>query len=306
MARAAWLNVREQGSVLGMRVLLFLCTSFGRPPARLLLRLIALYYALAAREARRASCRYLQAVGMVPSFKNVYTHVLRFAEVSLDRLFFLRGNFAPFVVNATGQEHILRLRQNNRGAILLGAHLGSFEAMRAAGKDLQARINIVGYFGNARAVNRLLDQGSGGNVGTRLLEITPDSIDFIFKAKDLLEKGEMLAILGDRVVSNHVTEVMFFGRKARFPTGPFVLAASLKCPVYLTFGLYFPPNRYELHCEPFAESVQVPRGRRAEALQAYVQAYALRLEHYCRQAPYNWFNFFPFWSDDNADDRADT
>lgn len=305
MARAAWLSVRETGSVLGMRVLLFLCTAFGRPAARLLLKAIALYYAIAARGARRASSHYLQAVGITPSFKNIYTHVLRFAEVSLDRLFFLRGNFAPFVVNATGREHIARLRETKQGAILLGAHLGSFEAMRAAGEDMQACINIVGYFGNARAVNRILDEGSQGKVGTRLLEITPDSIDFIFKAKDLLERGEMLAILGDRVVSNHVTDVTFFGRAARFPTGPFVLAASLKCPVYLTFGLYHPPNRYELHCEPFAESVQVPRGRRAEALQAYVQAYAGRLEHYCRRAPYNWFNFFPFWSDEHAAPKAD-
>jgi predicted LPLAT superfamily acyltransferase len=25
------------------------------------------------------------------------------------------------------------------------------------------------------------------------------------------------------------------------------------------------------------------------------QRYADRLEHYCRVAPYNWFNFYDFW-----------
>lgn len=301
MARADWLNVRETGSVLGMRVLLYTCTMFGRWPARVVLKLVALYYVALNRKAREASRTYLALVGVAPSLRHVYKHVLSFAECSLDRLFFLRRNFAPFVVTSVGSEHIRALTQKRQGAILLGAHLGSFEAMRAASENTQANINVVGYFGNARAVNRVLDQGSDGQVKTRLLEVTPDSIEFVFKAKELLERGEMLAILADRVISNHVAEVSFLGRKARFPTGPFILAASLKCPVYLTLGLYYPPNRYELHCEPFVDLVTLPRGARAEALQAYVQRYADRLAHHCRLAPYNWFNFFSFWSAEHAE-----
>ena len=73
------------------------------------------------------------------------------------------------------------------------------------------------------------------------------------------------------------------------------LAAVLKCPIYLVFGLYFEPNRYELFCEPFAERIVLPRGDRQEALRIVVSRYAERLEAYCRQAPNNWFNFFDFW-----------
>ena len=54
--------------------------------------------------------------------------------------------------------------------------------------------------------------------------------------------------------------------------GVFLLASTLKCPVYLTFGLYLGGNRYELYCEPFAESVTLPRGRREEALRELVQS----------------------------------
>ena len=87
----------------------------------------------------------------------------------------------------------------------------------------------------------------------------------------------------------------FCGAEAAFPTGPFLLASALKCPVYLVFGLYFEPNRYELFCEPFADRIELPRAARAEALRAVVQRYAERLEHYARQAPDNWFNFHDFW-----------
>jgi predicted LPLAT superfamily acyltransferase len=51
-----------------------------------------------------------------------------------------------------------------------------------------------------------------------------------------------------------------------------------------------------LYCEPFEERIDLPRGAREEALRAYVTRYAGRLEHYCRLAPDNWFNFYDFWS----------
>ena len=47
-----------------------------------------------------------------------------------------------------------------------------------------------------------------------------------------------------------------------------------------------------------ADRIEVPRPNREQALSAYVQHYASRLEHYARRAPYNWFNFYDFWIDD--------
>jgi predicted LPLAT superfamily acyltransferase len=86
------------------------------------------------------------------------------------------------------------------------------------------------------------------------------------------------------------------GEPARFPAGPFIIASLLQCPVYLVFGLFHRPNRYDLYCEPFAERVQLPRKTRQQALTTYAQKFADRLEHYCRLGPYNWFNFYDFWS----------
>ena len=64
----------------------------------------------------------------------------------------------------------------------------------------------------------------------------------------------------------------------------------------MTFGLYHEPNRYDLYCEPFAEQIELPRGARDAATRDYVQTYAARLEHYCRLAPDNWFNFYDYWT----------
>jgi predicted LPLAT superfamily acyltransferase len=129
-----------------------------------------------------------------------------------------------------------------------------------------------------------------------VIQIDPRDTSYILAAKEAIERGELVAILGDRVGVNEKTvTVDFLGAPARFPTGPFTLAALLKCPIYLTFGLYHAPDRYDLYCEPFAESLELPRGRREEAIAAHAQRYAERLEHYCRLAPDNWFNFYDFW-----------
>ena len=128
-------------------------------------------------------------------------------------------------------------------------------------------------------------------------EHRPGDPTFIFDVERLVAAGELVGTMGDRVgADGKAVEVPFLGAPASFPTGPYLLAAALGCPVYLGFGLYHEPNRYALYCEPFAERVVLPRATRAEAVAGYVARYAARLEHYCRLAPYNWFNFYDFWS----------
>jgi len=273
-----------------------MATVLGRAPARLLVRGIALWYALLDRPSRKASREWFQVVnGREPSFGMVYGHILRFAQTALDRIFLLRGKTSVFEVTRTGHHHLARAREAGKGAVLLGAHLGSFEAMRAGADQDDVSVNILGHFENARMVNALFAE-LNPQAAARVIHIGADSIDFIFKVQQRVEAGEFVAILGDRTGLNEKTvTVEFFGRPARFPVGPFMLASILKCPVMLTFGLYREPNRYDLHCEPFCERLELPRKNRQDHLRAHVQRFAERLEAYCRQAPDNWFNFYDFW-----------
>ena len=73
------------------------------------------------------------------------------------------------------------------------------------------------------------------------------------------------------------------------------MAALLRRPVFFMTGLYLGGNRYRLHFEPLADFSQTPRADRDAAIRAAMQRYADRLSHFCRLAPYNWFNFFDFW-----------
>lgn len=298
MNRAGWLDIPEVGGVLGIRFVVIVCTIFGRAPGRAILLLVALYYALFHTTARRASYGWLERIHGrdLVTFRMVYAHLLRFAQVALDRLFLVRRQLWRFEITCHGEEHLRTLQAAKKGAILLGAHLGSFEVMRVLAEVDGTAVNILGHFRNARMINSAL-QRLDPQSGVRLIEIDPGGIDFIFAAKECVDRGEHIAILGDRVgLGGGTVEVEFLGARAHFPAGVYLLAATLRCPVYLILALYREPNRYDIHCELFAEEVVLPRKARSTAIIEYAQRYADRLAHYGRLAPDNWFNFFDYWA----------
>lgn len=298
----AWRSNAEKGSVLGARFVLFVLTAFGRGPARLFLRVLAFYYVLFAREARRGARAFLERVHPRVTFGMLYTQVLRFTQVTLDGVFLLAGKGDALTIRRNGHEHIAGLRDRKEGAILLGAHLGSMYVMRAQSAAESVPVYAVVYTKHAENINRVLSEVAPDSQA-RLLQMG-EGVDFMLKIREHVEAGSLIALLGDRVGRDQrAVEVDFLGGKARFPTGPYILASALKCPVYLTFGIYRDPDRYELFCEPFADRVELPRARRQEALREYVERYAARLEHHASRAPDNWFNFYDFWR--AADGRDD-
>lgn len=289
-----WHHEAETGTSLGIRLVRAVATLFGRAAARALLVPIAGYYALFHRRVRLASREFLRRLGRPSGFSAVFVNVLRFAQCTLDRWYLLSNRFDAFDFALEGHEHLQALQERKRGALLLGAHLGSFEAGRLMSRRAGIPIHALGWFERRGRINAELDR-AGHNRGPGYIAVDPDDPTYLFRVREVISRGECVALLGDRCIDEQGHPVEFLGGTARFPTGPYRLAATLGCPIYLIVALHFPPNRYRLYCEPFLE--HVAKGRvDPEAAQRAAQAFATRLEHYCHMAPDNWFNFYAFWS----------
>ena len=293
---ATWFTQRERGVLWLMAFSFRLATVLGRGPMKAPVAAVALWYCLFDRAAKRASREWLTvALGRPPRFAEIYRHLRTFAQVTLDRVFLLTGKTRGLTFTRTGAEHLRRQFESGRGAVLLGAHLGSYEAMRYGGLGDQISIQIVGHFANARQINGLLERLDPGQAA-RVTHLGDDPVGVMAKVRARLEAGELVASLGDRVgLTDRSLRVSFCGREAAFATGPFLMAHLLRCPVYLVFGIYRDPGQYELHAEPFADCIDLPRKGRDQAMHDLVQRFAARVEHHAMGAPFNWFTFYDFW-----------
>jgi predicted LPLAT superfamily acyltransferase len=130
-----------------------------------------------------------------------------------------------------------------------------------------------------------------------VIQVTEVGPETAMMLAEKVSKGEFIVIVGDRTPvekSTRITWAPFLGKLAPFPQGPFILAALLKCPVQMIFCIKR-AGHYHVLFEPLAEAIEMPRGNRNMVLGHWITRYAERLENYCLQDPYQWFNFFDFW-----------
>ncbi len=304
VASTDWAQTPERSNLLLMRVMSWLSLRLGRRATRLILHPIAAYFLLFAPASRRASRDYLRrALGRAPRWADLYRHFFAFAAVIHDRVYLANQRFELFDFEIHGQDALDALLAGGHGVFLMGAHLGSFDVIRAIGrKHADLRVAMVMHEGNAKKINAILAAVNPQAVQ----EILPlGQIDSMIKVSERLAEGYAIGILADRTPrGDSLQRVTLLGADVHLPPGPFRMAALLRRPVVFMAGLYLGGNRYAIHFEPLADFTGVERGHREAAINAAVVGYAALLDRYCRQAPYNWFNFFDFWQPAPAGRRS--
>lgn len=281
--------------MLMIRIMSWISLRLGRRAGRVVLHLIAAYFLLFAPASRRASRNYLpRALGRPITWRDLYRHFFCFASTIHDRIYLVNRQYDLFDIDIQGAHHIQSLIDQGNGVFLMGAHLGSFEVIRAVGRRIPGlRVAMVMHADNARKVNTML---AAINPETALDVIELGRIDAMLKVQEKLAAGMLVGMLSDRTLGDEaMIPVSLLGAPAAIPTGPFRMAALLRRPVIFMTGLYLGGNRYQVHFEPLADFSDIPRGGRDEAVQSAIARYAELLNYYCRQAPYNWFNFFDYW-----------
>ena len=271
--------------------------SVGRPAARALLYPICVYYLAFEKQTRRAIRSYLARVLERPvGWRDLFRQYHCFASALLDRLYLLAGQYSRFDIDIRGLDLLKDRWARGQGCILLGSHLGSFEIVRAVGlTPREVEIKVLMYEQNTPMIREII-RGLNPVVADTVIEA--GSPGTMLRVKECLDRGGQVGIMGDRLLKpDQATPCKFFGKLARFPAGTMWLMSVLKVPVILFFGLYRGGNRYEIHFELFAEEITIDRQHRDEQVRQWTQRYVDRLEHYCRLAADNWFNFYDFWGE---------
>lgn len=310
---ADWSRTPERSNMLALRVICGIALTCGRRAARMVLHPICVYFLLFSPGPRRNIKRYLfRVIGPKAGWGDGYRLLHAFASTVLDRVYFLRGRLDMFDVRVAGNEAVEAEALSGRGAFLLGAHMGSFEALGACKYQSpdhpKLRAAMLMFPDNARQINAMLDAVSLPERRPHVIALgRPSSM---LALRDWLDTGGMAGLLADRTLPGQDSdaggqrgtslELPFLGQPAIFNDGPFRLAALLRRRVFFMAGLYVGGARYDVCFEPLADFTErvADAAERERRIRAALEAYVVRLEALCRAYPYNWFNFHDFWLED--------
>lgn len=193
-----------------------------------------------------------------------------------------------------GLELFERQRQAGRGAIVLTGHLGNWEiggaATAASGHPIDVVVRLMG--------NPLFD-GYLTRTRSRLGMTVVRDRDAVRHTARALREGHVIAFLIDQS-GLHIASsfVNFFGRPAKTPRGPAVLALRLDVPVFFGVSLRKPDGRYHLHIE---ELVTERTGDTERDVESILSQYSRVLEGFVRQAPEQYFWQHRRWKRQPAD-----
>lgn len=299
---AAWATTAERGAFAGLWILAVIYRLLGRTLCVAVMTPVVFYFYLTGHAQRRASLDYLQRVKAAGA--DVETgwwaglrHAMTFAGGTLDRFAGWLGDIGPDDVDGLDDPEFNAARADPRGAVVLSAHLGAPEVMRAIATLGERRgVSILAHSANAAKFGELMERMAPQST-VRIIEVTDMGVGAAMRLASAIEAGDWAVILADRIApsgASPTVPAIFLGEEANFPAGPLILGSALRCPVYTLFSVR-QNGRYRVIFRKFRERLDFPRKDREAALKGAAADFAARLEEQVIANPFQWFNFYDFW-----------
>ena len=301
-----WARITEAGNYAGIVFIYWIYRWLGRRVFRVILSPVVVYFYFARRDARRASKEYLEhlyqsspgILSSPPGLMTSFRHFQQFGEATLDKAIAWSGQLPDGSIDIVNEPAYRTVFEEMRGRLIIGSHLGNLELCRGfASHHREMSINALVYDQHAINFNRVIERLNPKS-RVKLIQVSELNISTMLSLKSKIDDGEWVVIAGDRIPViggvRRTVQVEFLGAPAPFPIGPYILAATLQCPVNLLFA-YRKDNRLKANFEIFSDRIVLNRVQRDTEIHHWAQKFADRLADNCRAAPLQWFNFYPFW-----------
>ena len=251
----------------------------------------AIYFALLKNE-RRAIREFLRrALDREPKIREIYANFYKFSLSLCEKIAVWNGKIALDQIRV--QSGMKELLSDGTGKILITSHFGNTEIARALSANTAGiKINVLIFRKHSENFMKFIEKMGGG---VKILYVGELGIGEMLQIKELLQNGEHIAIMGDRmpVGSDKFQSEDFLGCSANFPIGGYLLAKILDAPLF-SLWCYEGRSGHELRLQP----LPAPLKSRDKALSVALalKSYVRQLELYAKEFPSQWYNFFDFWA----------
>ncbi len=285
---------KSKGNKAGYQIFIWILKNLGVAPAYFILRFVAFYFFLFSYKANRqiySLYRHRLGYGRMASITKVYRNCYLLGQAIIDKVVVMSGIKNNFTYNFDGEENLREIAALQRGGMLISAHIGNWDIAGHLLKRLGTRINIVMFDGEQEQIKKYL-AGVTGKMSVNIIFIKND-LSHIYQISDAFKNNELVCMHADRFLEGNKTiATHFLGEQARFPMGPFVLAAKFKVPVSYVFAVKESNSHYHF----FASKIKNYDGVEKNAVMPQMLAeFAKEMETKVKQYPEQWFNYYNFW-----------
>ena len=286
---------KSKGNKAGYQFFVWVLKNFGVLPAYFLLRFVVLYFFLFSyKPSRQIFFLYHKKLGYgrLKAFAKLYKNYYLLGQGIIDKVVVMAGIKNKFTYNFDGEQNLKEIAAMQKGGILLSAHIGNWDIAGHFLKRLDTRIHIVMFDGEHQQIKEYLSRVTGKK-SINIIYIKND-LSHIYAISDALKNNGLVCMHADRFLEGNKTlATKFLGQQARFPMGPFVLAATFKVPVSFVFAV----KENNLHYHLFASSIKLYGHLQKEAImQQMIIDFASAMEEKVTKYPEQWFNYYNFWS----------
>ncbi|TDN89435.1 hypothetical protein DET49_106180 [Salegentibacter sp. 24] len=284
---------QSRGTVLGLRVYVFIINFFGLYASYFVLFFVAFYFLFFAFNSTKSVYYFFRKRLGYSKFRavlNVYISYFTFGKIQLDRVAIASGLKHKYSFEFDGIGHIENLLEQKKGGILLTAHIGNFNLAKHFfdHKSNHQIVNLVVTDLEHQEIKNYLDSVTGKSA-VKLI-ILKDDLSHIFEMHRALKNNELLVFAADRYTADAKTfTINFMGDPVKFPQGPFKLAARNSIPVLFVHIMREKKFHYHFYAKPYN-----PEKNDAKNL---LKAYLENLEIMLKKYPHQWYNYYDYWND---------
>ena len=251
----------------------------------------AIYFALLKNERRTIKEFLRRALDREPKAREIYANFYKFSLSLCEKIAVWNGKIALDQIRV--QSGMKELLSDGTGRILITSHFGNTEIARALSASTAGiKINVLIFRKHSENFMKFIEKMGGG---VKILYVGELGIGEMLQIKELLQNGEHIAIMGDRmpVGSDKFQSEDFLGRSANFPIGGYLLAKILGAPLF-SLWCYEGREGRELRLQPLPAPLK--SRDKARSVAPPLKCYVRQLELYAKEFPSQWYNFFDFWA----------
>lgn len=285
-------NGKSRGGLFGYLFFVHSIKWLGLGFAYGFLAFIVVYFIPFAPKATAAIWNYNRSKRNLSWWKSVielYRHYYVFGQTLIDRIALRAGYVDRYNFRFDNYERFLEIINGRQGVVMIGAHVGCWEAGTVFFGKYGKKINIVMLDNEHKRIKQVLEENSEDENNFKVIAVNQESLALMLQIKEALDAGEYICFNGDRYINDDETYcTLFMGAPALMPSGPFKIAAKCRIPVVFYYAVREENRTYRFI---FTEAT-VEHNRPVALFEQYIAS----LEHLLNNYPRQWFNFYNFWS----------